>query len=54
MERTFNLGLGMVVIVPPESGRETVSIVADLGFRASRVGKVVPGKGRCVLQRAPA
>jgi phosphoribosylformylglycinamidine cyclo-ligase len=54
MERTFNLGLGMVVTVPPESGAEAVSIVADLGFGASTVGRLVPGTGRCVLQPAPA
>ncbi|MGD0810372.1 MAG: phosphoribosylformylglycinamidine cyclo-ligase [Acidimicrobiales bacterium] len=54
MERTFNLGLGMVVAVPPEAGPETVSIVADLGFSASAVGKLVPGSGRCILQPAPA
>ncbi len=54
MERTFNLGLGMVVIVPPESGPGTVSMVADLGFSASTVGRLVPGTGRCVLHPAPA
>jgi phosphoribosylformylglycinamidine cyclo-ligase len=54
MERTFNLGLGMVVTVPPGSGPEAVAIAADLGFSASIVGKLVPGTGRCVLQPAPA
>jgi phosphoribosylformylglycinamidine cyclo-ligase len=54
MERTFNLGLGMVVTVPPGSGPEAVAIAADLGFSASIVGKLVPGTGRCVLQSAPA
>ncbi len=53
MERTFNLGLGMVVTVPPEAGPEAVSIAADLGFSATVVGKLVPGSGRCVLQTAP-
>jgi phosphoribosylformylglycinamidine cyclo-ligase len=54
MEGTFNLGLGMVVVVPGESGPDTVSMVADLGFSASIVGRLVPGTGRCVLHRAPA
>jgi len=54
MERTFNLGLGMVVTVPAGSGPEAVAIAADLGFSASTVGELVPGTGRCVLQPAPA
>jgi phosphoribosylaminoimidazole (AIR) synthetase len=54
MERTFNLGLGMVVVVPPESGPDTVSMVSGLGFSASPVGRLVPGTGRCVLHQAAA
>ena len=53
MERTFNLGLGMVVTVPPGSGPEAVAIAAELGFSASIVGKLVAGTGRCVFQPAP-
>jgi len=54
MEGTFNLGLGMVVTVPPETAAETVSMFAYLGFSASIVGKLVPGTGRCMLQPATA
>jgi phosphoribosylformylglycinamidine cyclo-ligase len=54
MERTFNLGLGMVVTVPPGSGPEAVAIAAELGFSASVVGELAAGTGRCLLQTAPA
>lgn len=49
MMRTFNLGLGMVVVVPPGQARETVEVAAQLGFEASVVGRVVAGEGRCVM-----
>ena len=51
MARTFNLGLGMVVIVPPGQARAAIDVVGGLGFGASRVGRVVAGGGRCVVER---
>jgi phosphoribosylformylglycinamidine cyclo-ligase len=52
MARTFNLGLGMVVTLPPHDEPEALSIASELGFSASTVGKLVPGTGRCVLEPA--
>jgi phosphoribosylformylglycinamidine cyclo-ligase len=53
MARTFNMGLGMVVVLPPGQAVEAVAVLASLGFEASVVGRVVAGEGRCVLSPAP-
>ena len=50
MYRTFNMGLGMVVAVLPHEAEAVVAALADLGFRASVVGEVVSGQGRCLLE----
>jgi phosphoribosylformylglycinamidine cyclo-ligase len=49
MARTFNMGLGMVIVLPPEQDVEAVAALGGLGFEASVVGRVVPGEGRCLL-----
>jgi phosphoribosylformylglycinamidine cyclo-ligase len=49
MARTFNMGLGMVVVLPPGQAADAISVLADLGFAAGLVGRVVAGDGRCVL-----
>ena len=51
MARTFNMGLGMVVVLPAQEVAEAVETAGAFGFQASRVGKVVPGNGRCVMER---
>ena len=42
---TFNAGLGMVVVVPPESVESTIATLADDGVAAAVVGEVVPDDG---------
>jgi phosphoribosylformylglycinamidine cyclo-ligase len=49
MARTFNLGLGMVVIVTPEQAATALQLAGGLGYEASVVGDVIAGSGRCVL-----
>jgi phosphoribosylformylglycinamidine cyclo-ligase len=51
MARTFNMGLGMVVSVPPVQGAEAVALAGRVGFEASIVGQIVDGTGRCLWQR---
>jgi phosphoribosylformylglycinamidine cyclo-ligase len=51
MARTFNMGLGMVLVLAPEEASQAVEIAGGLGFEASEVGRVVPGTGRCVIGR---
>jgi phosphoribosylformylglycinamidine cyclo-ligase len=52
MARTFNMGLGMVVAVPPEQAEDALRISGALGFGASVVGRALAGTGRCVLERS--
>jgi phosphoribosylformylglycinamidine cyclo-ligase len=50
MARVFNLGLGMVVAVPPQDLFRALDVLRARGHRAVQVGEVVPGTGAVVLQ----
>lgn len=50
MRRTFNCGLGMVLVVPGEQAEAVAAAAAELGERAAVVGQVVTGR-REVLYR---
>jgi phosphoribosylformylglycinamidine cyclo-ligase len=50
MSRTFNMGLGMIVVVPADQGTAAAAKLQSLGFAASVVGEVVAGQGRCLLE----
>ncbi|MGC8627819.1 MAG: phosphoribosylformylglycinamidine cyclo-ligase [Acidimicrobiales bacterium] len=52
MARTFNLGLGMVIILPSAQAGAAVALAEARGVEASVVGRVVAGTGRCRLARA--
>jgi len=43
MRRVFNLGIGMVVAVPPEVVADTVSVLDGHGLAAAVIGEVVAG-----------
>jgi phosphoribosylformylglycinamidine cyclo-ligase len=45
MARVFNLGVGMVVAVPPSAAEATFQVLADAGQPASVIGTLVPGQG---------
>jgi len=45
MRRTFNMGLGMLVVVPPESAEKALADLDALGYRASVVGSLCAGSG---------
>jgi phosphoribosylformylglycinamidine cyclo-ligase len=45
MARVFNLGVGMIVAVPPDDAYRSLDVLRAHGFRASEVGEVVSGKG---------
>lgn len=49
MARVFNLGLGMVLVVAPESTGGVLGALGGAGVAAAVVGEVVPGTGRVVL-----
>jgi phosphoribosylformylglycinamidine cyclo-ligase len=43
MRRTFNCGVGMVVIVDSDDAEETVKILGAEGEKAWQIGRIVPG-----------
>ena len=45
MARTFNCGVGMVVIVPADKADAAIALLAEKGEKASRIGTVVPRAG---------
>jgi phosphoribosylformylglycinamidine cyclo-ligase len=45
MRRTFNLGIGLVIVVPPAEADAVIRAVTDTGERAFRLGRVVPASG---------
>jgi phosphoribosylformylglycinamidine cyclo-ligase len=49
MFRTFNMGVGMVVIVPPSFVDRVIAAVTTAGVRGWTIGSVVTGSGRVVL-----
>ncbi len=46
MLRVFNMGVGMVVIVPPSDVRKTLEILSLSVYRAFEIGEIVEGCGR--------
>lgn len=54
MERVFNLGLGMLAVVPgADDARRAVEVVESRGLGAWVVGEVTAGTGRAVVERGP-
>jgi phosphoribosylformylglycinamidine cyclo-ligase len=45
MAKVFNLGIGMVVIVPPDDVFRSLDLLRSRGHRAVEIGEVVPGRG---------
>jgi phosphoribosylformylglycinamidine cyclo-ligase len=52
MERVFNLGVGMLAIVPPDDAEATVTALRASGHDAFVVGELVDGRGEVALTRA--
>jgi phosphoribosylformylglycinamidine cyclo-ligase len=46
MARVFNMGIGMVVVVPEADAYEALDTARAAGHRAVRIGQIVPGDGR--------
>jgi phosphoribosylformylglycinamidine cyclo-ligase len=45
MHRTFNCGIGMVVVVPPQAVATATGLLESGGERISAIGEIVPGEG---------
>jgi phosphoribosylformylglycinamidine cyclo-ligase len=50
MARVFNLGLGMVIVVPEGQAQATVELAERVGRRASVVGRLVAGSSRVEIR----
>ncbi|RME73651.1 MAG: phosphoribosylformylglycinamidine cyclo-ligase [Planctomycetota bacterium] len=50
LERTFHMGLGMIVCVAPEAAAGAARRLAAWGETVYRVGEIVPGRGEVVLE----
>ena len=46
MRKVFNLGIGMVLVVPADQANETIEIVARNGHEAWVIGDVMAGTGQ--------
>jgi phosphoribosylformylglycinamidine cyclo-ligase len=50
MIRVYNLGIGMIVVVPPEDAYRSIDILRSNGHRAVEIGRVVTGAGDVVIE----
>ncbi len=48
MLRVFNMGIGMVLVVPRERGDEARSLLEELDEQCFVIGEMAPGPGRVV------
>jgi phosphoribosylformylglycinamidine cyclo-ligase len=45
MHRTFNCGIGMVLLVPPEAADAAIALLGSCGEQATIIGEACPGEG---------
>ena len=50
MFNTFNMGIGMAVIVAKEDEEKTISVLAQEGIRAARIGEITEGDHGVVIR----
>lgn len=50
MDKTFNLGVGMVAIVGPDTADEALRLLTSRGVPSWHLGDIVPGSGKAVLR----
>ncbi len=44
MFRTFNMGIGMIIVVPPREGVPALDALSMSGYRAWEIGKIIKGE----------
>jgi phosphoribosylformylglycinamidine cyclo-ligase len=49
MARTFNMGIGLVAVVPPSQAADACTVLNEAGCAASIIGEVTEGEGRVRL-----
>ena len=45
MLRTFNMGVGLVMVIPPSEIRDAIRLAEQKLYRASRIGEIREGTG---------
>jgi phosphoribosylformylglycinamidine cyclo-ligase len=50
MRRVFNLGIGMVLVVPPEEVSKSLDLLRTGGVGAAEIGRVEPGEGNVAFR----
>jgi phosphoribosylformylglycinamidine cyclo-ligase len=53
MYRTFNMGIGMVLVVPPQEAAQLIEFLAKTGQAAYAIGEVTAGEKQAVLTGGP-
>jgi phosphoribosylformylglycinamidine cyclo-ligase len=48
MFNTFNMGIGFVIILPPNLAPSTINQLQSYGINAYQIGEVIAGKGEIV------
>lgn len=49
MAKVFNMGIGMVAVVPPDEAYRALDVLRARGVRASEIGRIERGSGEVVL-----
>ncbi len=49
MARVFNLGIGMIVVVPETESYKALDVLRAAGQRAAVIGSITPGSGAVTL-----
>ncbi len=49
MFRTFNMGVGMTLVVPPDHLASAIELLGEVGLPATQIGTIVPGSGAVQL-----
>jgi phosphoribosylformylglycinamidine cyclo-ligase len=49
MARTFNMGIGLVAVVPPSQAADACTVLNEAGCAASIIGEVTEGEGPVTL-----
>ncbi|MEA5468883.1 phosphoribosylformylglycinamidine cyclo-ligase [Spirulina sp. 06S082] len=50
MFETFNMGLGYIIIVPPQQAEDAVKWFGDRGFEGYAIGEVIAGNGTLIYE----
>jgi len=50
MRRTFNMGIGYILVVPPEASDQAVSLLKESGFDSYVIGRVSKGNKEVIYE----